>query len=256
MERKRLANPEQSGGHQFVKPACRTLRTTIEGESGLRPRKGERASPPYYTLLYIINSALPHHGKRVIMTQEEKNLLIEEHCRIGEGHPAVYCGTYRKYNDGNLDGRWIDLTTFADYDEFVEFCNLLHDDEEDPELMFQDYENFPEAWYCESLMSEVTFYKIQEFAEFDLDEDKQEAFKEFIDEVDQDGGFGDFEDRYYGHYDSPIEFAEEFVADVYGETLNNAGAGWLASYINYGDVWYCALKDDFTLTKGGYLFHD
>lgn len=186
------------------------------------------------------------------MTQEEKNLLIEEHCRIGEGNPAVYCGTYRKYNDGNLDGRWIDLTTFADYDEFVEFCEALHDDEEDPELMFQDYENFPEAWYCEGLMSEETFDKIQEFA--DLDEDQQEAFKEFIDEIDQDGDISDFKDRYYGHYDSGADFAEEYVNEVYFENLK--GAGWLSSFINYEDVWACDLRHDFDITKSGYVFHD
>lgn len=27
----------------------------------------------------------------------------------------VYCGTYAKYNDGNLFGKWIDLDDFDDY---------------------------------------------------------------------------------------------------------------------------------------------
>ena len=56
------------------------------------------------------------------------------------GNPAVYCGTYRKYNEGSIDGAWLDLASFKDYDEFMEVCRLLHRDEEDPELMFQDYE--------------------------------------------------------------------------------------------------------------------
>ena len=27
------------------------------------------------------------------------------------GNPAVYCGTYRKYNEVSIDGAWLDLTT-------------------------------------------------------------------------------------------------------------------------------------------------
>ena len=56
-----------------------------------------------------------------------------------DGNPSVYCGTYGKYNDGNLSGQWIDLTTFSDYDEFRDYCYALHADEADPELMFKDY---------------------------------------------------------------------------------------------------------------------
>ena len=65
-----------------------------------------------------------------------------------DDHPAVYVGTYAKYNNGSLGGAWIDLTTFDSYDEFVDWCRtVLHGDEDDPELMFQDYENFPSAYY-------------------------------------------------------------------------------------------------------------
>lgn len=65
------------------------------------------------------------------------------------GNPAVYVGTYHKYNCGSIFGMWFDLTTFADYDEFCAVCRFLHRDESDPELMAQDYENFPEEWYTE-----------------------------------------------------------------------------------------------------------
>ncbi len=50
----------------------------------------------------------------------------------------VYVGTYAKYNDGNLFGKWFDLEDYTDLDEFYEACADLHADEEDPELMFQD----------------------------------------------------------------------------------------------------------------------
>ena len=56
----------------------------------------------------------------------------------------IYVGTYAKYNEGSLRGKWIDLSECYDQDEFMEVCHELHQDEEEPELMFQDWENIPE----------------------------------------------------------------------------------------------------------------
>ena len=55
----------------------------------------------------------------------------------GSDSPALYCGTYGKYNSGNLSGMWVDLSTFDYYEEFEAFCLAIHADEEDPDLMFQ-----------------------------------------------------------------------------------------------------------------------
>ena len=55
---------------------------------------------------------------------------------------------------------WIDLSSFNDYDEFINFCKAIHADEEDPELMAQDYEGFPRQWYNEGFMSEDDFDNI------------------------------------------------------------------------------------------------
>lgn len=63
------------------------------------------------------------------------------------GHPAVYVGTYAKYNsDLGIWGMWVDMVACGDYDTFMEVCHKLHADElGQEELMFQDYENFPYA---------------------------------------------------------------------------------------------------------------
>ena len=84
-----------------------------------------------------------------------------------DNHPAVYVGTYAKYNDGSLFGMWVDMVKCGDYDTFVEVCHNLHADEEDPELMYQDYECFPSAWYSESGIDEDTFDRIMEYADMD-----------------------------------------------------------------------------------------
>ena len=128
------------------------------------------------------------------------------------GNPAVYVGTYHKYNCGSIFGMWLDLTTFADYDEFCAVCRFLHRDEDDPELMCQDYENFPEVWYSEDIMSEDIFDLIQEFAE--LDEDEREAYEAFLDvRCDSRISVEDFRDAYQGEWYSEEDFARHIVEE-------------------------------------------
>ena len=132
------------------------------------------------------------------------------------GHPAVYVGTYHKYNCGSLFGMWLDLTTFASYEDFCEVCRFLHRDEADPELMFQDMENFPDAWYNESGLDEDTFDLILQYA--DLDDDERRAFDAYIENKGSGRDaevFDDFRDKYVGEFDSEEEFAEH-IADECG----------------------------------------
>jgi len=52
----------------------------------------------------------------------------------------LYVSTYAKYNSGSLAGAWLDLDQYSDADAFERACLALHQDERDPELMFQDCE--------------------------------------------------------------------------------------------------------------------
>ena len=148
-----------------------------------------------------------------------------------EEHPAVYIGTYRKYNEGSLFGVWLDITKFEDYDEFISVCKFIHRDETDPELMAQDFECFPESLYYESIMGEDTFNKIKEYGE--LDDDKKEAYMIYL-----DGGLGkedieSFEDAYMGKYDSEEDYAYQLINECYDiEKM----MGNLSSYMDYAAV--------------------
>lgn len=75
---------------------------------------------------------------------------------------AVYCGTYAKYNNGDLSGAWLKFSDYSDASEFMAACVELHKDEPDAELMFQDFENFPKKFYGES-MSESEIQDIYSF---------------------------------------------------------------------------------------------
>lgn len=73
---------------------------------------------------------------------------------------AVYVGTYAKYNAGSLAGKWMRLNDYKDKADFIKACNELHKDEEEPELMFQDWQNVPSWMITESSIDgEIWGYK-------------------------------------------------------------------------------------------------
>ena len=147
---------------------------------------------------------------------EEKSLHEYDYT---SGNPALYVGTYGKYNDGNLGGMWVDMTTFSDDDEFFDFCRLLHHDEEDPEFMFQDYENMPYNLYNESANPEE-IYDIIEFSK--LSADNREVFEAYIDCFGWSKGleWRDVEYRYMGKWDSEEDYAEHYVDEVYCDEMS------------------------------------
>ena len=55
--------------------------------------------------------------------------------------PSLYIGTYKKYNNNNLSGEWLNLEDYNDFEEFIKACKELHSDENDPEFMIQDAED-------------------------------------------------------------------------------------------------------------------
>lgn len=95
----------------------------------------------------------------MILTESELKAIITEGVRrlmeaygdqADSGRPAIYVGTYRKYNNGSLAGGWVFLDDFDSKEEFLEYCTRkLHGDENDVELMFQDYENIPQGFVSE-----------------------------------------------------------------------------------------------------------
>ena len=130
----------------------------------------------------------------------------------------VYVGTYNKYNNGSLFGKWLDLSDYSDKDEFLETCRELHGDEEDAEYMFQDWENVPGGLIGESWISE-NFFALRDAVE-DLGDTEQEAFfvwcnykSHDLSEEDADDLVRDFRDEYQGQYDDEEDFAFEIVGE-------------------------------------------
>lgn len=90
---------------------------------------------------------------------------------------AVYCGTYKKYNEGSLDGGWLHLGRYQNGAAFLEACKKLHADEGEPEFMYQDSEYLPDEFYSESCIYPEVFEVIQAIK--NMNADKQAAFADF-----------------------------------------------------------------------------
>ncbi|UZX63639.1 antirestriction protein ArdA (plasmid) [Yersinia ruckeri] len=122
--------------------------------------------------------------------------------------PAVYVGTYHKYNCGSIAGQWFELTDFDSAEEFYAACRTLHADEDDAEFMFQDCEGIPTQFAFESQV-------IWEF----IDAYKQAesgglaaaffAWSEYSGECDYDK----FDDAYRGEADTEEDYAREYVEE-------------------------------------------
>lgn len=172
---------------------------------------------------------------------------VSDHKSDCDGNPSVYCGTWAKYNDGNLTGLWIDLTTFDDFEDFINFCKGIHADEEDPELDAQDWENLPSGLDGSDLFIEEKWNILKEYLELcdRFDADAVDAYCNI---------FGieylsNFEERYQGEYKTMEDFAEYIVNELYN--LDSI-MGHLSSYFDY-EKYGRDLECDYTL-EDGYVF--
>lgn len=120
----------------------------------------------------------------------------------------VYVGTYAKYNNGSIAGEWLDLEDYGDKEDFLDACAKLHEDEEDPELMFQDHEGIPGSLISESHISPDCWPLMEAF-----EQHGEDAVKAYLDCFSGEWDAFDFHDRYRGQFDSWKDMAEEFLEE-------------------------------------------
>lgn len=113
----------------------------------------------------------------------------------------VYVGTYRKYNNGSLFGDWLDLSDYDSKKEFFAACRELHNDEEDPELMFQDWEDIPGNLITESDINERVWPWLA------LSEAARETVSVYMEEVDANAAIEEVLECFEGIYDSEEDWA-------------------------------------------------
>lgn len=128
--------------------------------------------------------------------------------------PKIYVCTYKKYNEGSLFGEWVDLNQFSNSEEFYDYCKELHEDEDDAEFMFHDYEGIPEKFISESHLDD-DYWDYQETINNCHNPEAMAAY------VGEGYEASDFDEAYQGEFDSDEKFAEDFAEQV-GAIDNNA----------------------------------
>ena len=131
----------------------------------------------------------------------------------------VYVGTWGKYNDGNLDGAWVELSDFDSYEDFLDYAAELHKDEYSPEFMYQDWESVPNGWISNYNLDERIFNLIQETEDFDKNE--LNALFAWIgykgndlDKYDADDIIERFKDAYHGDFDTEVDFIYHLIDET------------------------------------------
>jgi len=167
-------------------------------------------------------------GIKIVKSNYIRKKDIEKIVLAGSTTPRVYVGTYGKYNDGSIDGAWLDLEDYADKEDFYEAAKELHKDENDPELMFQDFEGFPKRFYGESYLADELWGWLE------LNEEDRELLEVYIDETgDGKATIEQARDAFAGKYDSEEDWAEYFLEET-GGLIPDMAASYLE--VSYGDI--------------------
>jgi len=157
------------------------------------------------------------------MSEEEKETNTSSKKVAAMDDARIYVGTYGKYNEGSIKGKWLTLSDYLTYDDFMEDAIALHDDEDDPELMFQDWEGLPDWAISESHLSPAWFEFRDAMSDIN-DEETAEAFSLYMDnlgmQIDEDSDFSslvsDFEDAYQGKFKNMEDFAYYLIDQLGG----------------------------------------
>jgi len=158
----------------------------------------------------------------------------------------LYVGTYNKYNNGSIQGAWIDLTDYTDSEGFYQACVELHADEQDPEFMFQDFEGFPKDLYSESGNIDAIYEYIEFVNETYLSQEAVDAGLWLdipLDELEAD---------YFGQFDNDADLAYEY-AECTG--LLQGVPDKVARYFDYEAYGRDLVIDDFCSHNKFYFFN-
>lgn len=158
----------------------------------------------------------------------------------------IYVGTYAKYNNGDLTSEWVDITDFTSKEDFYAYCAELHEDEADPEFMFQDYEEIPDCFISESWVSDL-LWEIPDHIDM-------EAFTAFIDLYGptlDDEIFDHFEESYQGEFESEMAYAEYIFDELYAHSIPEN----MRYYIDYEKFARDLFIDGYSFSDG-YVFSD
>ncbi|MFP3597930.1 antirestriction protein ArdA [Chryseobacterium sp. SIMBA_029] len=138
---------------------------------------------------------------------------------------SIYVGTYAKYNNGSLYGKWFNLAEYSDYDELLEAMKELHQDEHDPEFMMQDYENcsfFEKLGLIrESYISKDIYEIAEQINDSSYDVEVFDAYVDCVGKMDFSSVYDSVINYYIGEYSDDETFAQYMLEENIPDSLPN-----------------------------------
>lgn len=155
----------------------------------------------------------------------------------------VYVGTYEKYNNGSLKGDWLELDDYTSKEDFLEACKELHKDEQEPEFMFQDWEEDDFGGITESSVDEQLW-------EIPVDEYKRMQVFVLIEEgYTLSQALKDYENVQIIECDYKHEVPATYF-DYYCKMIGITDDNPLLPYVDEECLWNACGRVDFTFIKG------
>ena len=114
------------------------------------------------------------------MKEEERAIVLENENTNVEPIPVGTGGGKPQPEMDALSSIVKDFNDTYGNIEWKNFCNAIHADEENPELMFQNYDAFPRKWYDESSFDEDSFNTVKDYSDL-CDKYSPDAVDAFID---------------------------------------------------------------------------
>ncbi len=129
----------------------------------------------------------------------------------------VYVGTYYQYNCGNLYGAWFDVCDYEDYREFILAVLEYHKQEDDPELMAQDFEGLGDVSEY-GAFDRIRMIYLWMAQGFDPTDEKQAAaFFAYLDNrssIEGEDSFEKFQENFIGWYPSLEDYCWEYLEET------------------------------------------
>jgi hypothetical protein len=130
--------------------------------------------------------------------------------------PRIYVADLEAYNNGRLEGEWLDLADYKDADELMDAIQDVLKKSGGEEYAIHDVEYVPRGMYSE-YMGKRDFEQLYEMMDLAKDKDLPlEVVQDVVSQYDASAV-----EEFVGKYDNSVDFAEQLVDDLGIESFND-----------------------------------
>lgn len=149
---------------------------------------------------------------------------------------SIKINTSHKLSTGELTDFWLSPEDFHSKQDFIDACTELHDDESNPELIFESWVDIPERYISKYRVSGMLWDWLE------LSESEKSRVQCYWEEVDYASSISYILERFLGEYADEEDWAVNYLDEV---GILNRTPQELHPYINYHDFVIDSRKDGY-----------